>query len=884
MNTAPIRLVVCLSVWLAWTSPPLRGDEAAAGKPPLIRDVAQDGDGQVWGIAAGGLFRFIDGQWRGAAVNGLTAKNCFPLGLVRRADGAVVCLWRGSGEDRFFSVQRGTPGDPPTAIAAAIPHPGPGTPQLFADSRNNVWLTGSSPDICRLSPDGTVGCPHVISLEECAGQGQTDPGSTRVSGYNKVVACEDAQGRVYFHSEGLAVHYASLRSVLVCDGAAFTLRDPIPADYRHRQITVLAPKDAGHLWIGIFGDGLFTLDTATWQMERMPEQPAETRGSQEIFPRGADWFFVLRAASTTSPRSLWRLRAGRWDKLVDAVDASFLSDRQNRPWVRGTGGNFLGSSGNGLWFVPDDGSPRSLNWQQGFPLADPLRLVALADHDRWLGVDPHGEVWVGRPDDLLARAAASGDPRIAYVRSERDFFADERGHLWGLRAADTKTLSEWNGEKWISHDLPGADPSNDWYRRVMGVDRSQRVWLRDAGAQEHAILLYEPGPDRWQRFESLEKALEAQVPLGQAAELPVSEYSEDLARFGPHGQIGHLTGEEVIDWFDGEVWRHWRRGDLHGPDARYGFDGPPFFTPAGNLAINIHRSTWERRGENDWQPAAANLPGYADYEVRTPSARRLTLPPGAVTRTPESVVLDSRGVYWLTWHQQLYRCREGLCAPVFPPGEAQPFIDGRRLSGVLIDGRGNAFLRSRDRHEYVVLSAPGRPPRTSLEIVAPAGAGSPPDRRVIRLSTDAAPIEGKVRFDWRLDEGAWQALAAEGQAATVTLEALRGGPHRFEARSFDPALQTNAAPAATAFEIQVDSPAQIAGYIVTLAEPDDARRKEAVLALARRPELALPALRAARDKATDENERWWIDAALQQIEVNGGTASRAGSASAAARK
>jgi hypothetical protein len=39
----------------------------------------------------------------------------------------------------------------------------------------------------------------------------------------------------------------------------------------------------------------------------------------------------------------------------------------------------------------------------------------------------------------------------------------------------------------------------------------------------------------------------------------------------------------------------------------------------------------------------------------------------------------------------------------------------------------------------------------------------------------------------------------------------------------------------------------------------------AVAALLRQPALALPLLRSAREQA-DADQRWWIDAAIQQIE------------------
>jgi hypothetical protein len=67
------------------------------------------------------------------------------------------------------------------------------------------------------------------------------------------------------------------------------------------------------------------------------------------------------------------------------------------------------------------------------------------------------------------------------------------------------------------------------------------------------------------------------------------------------------------------------------------------------------------------------------------------------------------------------------------------------------------------------------------------------------------------------------------------------------------------------FEVKMDTLKQMAGLIQKLADPDFANRERAVAALARQPVIALPALKAARDK-TPEDQRWWIDAAIQEIE------------------
>jgi len=67
------------------------------------------------------------------------------------------------------------------------------------------------------------------------------------------------------------------------------------------------------------------------------------------------------------------------------------------------------------------------------------------------------------------------------------------------------------------------------------------------------------------------------------------------------------------------------------------------------------------------------------------------------------------------------------------------------------------------------------------------------------------------------------------------------------------------------FEVKVEPAQQVESLIARLGDPDFAQRKAAIEALARQPAAALPALKEARPKA-DDSTRWWIDAAIQQIE------------------
>ena len=69
-------------------------------------------------------------------------------------------------------------------------------------------------------------------------------------------------------------------------------------------------------------------------------------------------------------------------------------------------------------------------------------------------------------------------------------------------------------------------------------------------------------------------------------------------------------------------------------------------------------------------------------------------------------------------------------------------------------------------------------------------------------------------------------------------------------------------------KIELSDADRLARLLTQLKDADYEKREAAVRLLARHPETALPALRAARVSAAPENQ-WWIDAAIQEAEGSG---------------
>lgn len=843
--------------------------------PIGVEEALRDNAGGVWGIdrARHGLV-LLDGQgqWQPAMPSGL-APGMQPVCLVYHpGHGTVICLWKTDDTHYQYSEQVNQDS------RALTPFSLPGGQfvrriRLTGDSKGNLWLTLTGPDIYRIKSSGAAERLHHLSADECLPGSFEDGKPADVWGL--VSMCEDADGHGWFWTDHAYSGGAggAIRGVLRYDGANFVQHDLLPpGEHDQKRLIMLTQKDEQHLWFVPAGGGLCTIDIANPHTEQVAAPPDE--GSFTSFAEqnsSGDWLFITAQPGTKSACTLWRLTDGRhWDKLIDGVDALFEPDNQrDRLWVQGEHGNYLGSNGKGVWFLPVDGStPRQLDSRQAFSLASPHRLLNLSD-GRWLGVGADGRT---RTESLAALLPESGPPvKLKYqtMSIQTPFRADLRGHLWTTLTDNATNLYEWNGDRWIEHPFPSefaAEGYVIWYN----LDARGRVWLNARGDGSQTAV-YDPWTSSWQRFENLKQAVEAQGGRHDAELVPADSPCR-LPRFGPGGRICYLDGGFQFTYFDGHQWQQWNESQIKG-QQQGSYGGPPFFDRAGHASINIGKHTMEYVDDVGWQVTDFE-PGFAEWSQFLMGANRTPPPEFKLPFQSEQSTIDNQGTWWLLHDHTLYKARDGLCVPVFGSSTAQPFADGRSLGWAFVDPKGHAFLRSDNNvarnitAQVVTLASPGPPPQTTLAqggVFRESATNVPADRIIIRLSTDAKPIEGKARFSWRLDGGPWTPLAVDGSGSDLILDGLPGGPHHIEARSFDPSLQTDITPAVFGFEVHVDPQAQIAGYIAQLSDPDYARRNAAVAALAHQPALALPALQQARAQA-DEARRWWIDAAQQRIE------------------
>lgn len=438
--------------------------------------------------------------------------------------------------------------------------------------------------------------------------------------------------------------------------------------------------------------------------------------------------------------------------------------------------------------------------------------------------------------------------RSTELRIQDGWCLDNNGHIWSILASNGNILGEWNGERWLPHEIP-ADMRKDGISAVT-IDSRNRIWLLPNSIDMPAAFC-DSRDGKWQIFPKIETAFEA-------VKNDPPQFEQDHPNFyspaySPDRRcIAFLSKQWDVVYFDGSAWHHWRRGPEFAPGS-HGLDAP-FFDDDGRLSVTIAGDPWQLNDQGKWQQVKVKPRSSIRAEQESRRKPGIATPDGCVTDSPNSIALDNENTYWLTWQGKLYKSLPGICIRVFSEDEPDPFGDGRRIEKVWVDQHGNAFLKTGLYTCIMVtpkLPPPPKPPITMEKTAA--------DAVTVRFHGDS---RSKMQFRWHLDDEPWQLTKDK----TLLLDSLPNGSHALSATTIDEELQKSV-PAVKEFVIRIDSAKQIGRLIKQLAGHDPVKRESTVRALVRQPATALPALKTAREKAGSD-QRWWIDATIQEIERN----------------
>jgi hypothetical protein len=697
------------------------------------QDVAQDSGGQLWGAIGDGLYRWMPaGEWRRVpALAGVIGR---PDALAHLPSGAVACLWdRGDG-DHVLTAHRGAVSRVVARFSGFLR-----APHLFGDHAGNVWAMGLGGDIYRAS--ARVGdmspAEHVLTIADAdyyPGYQRSNFGGDqgREAGlfyHDPLYGAEDGQGRMCFWTDRLAGggNFAALRGILRWENGKLVHHASL-ADLPDKPLTWVARRDSGHLWVALENAGVYEVDAETLRGIPVPAPTLNAFQSvQKMFALGPDWYVVAGGSTNMHPGrldgTLWRLRAGRWRRLIDGLDSqTVFQDVTRRPVLQTAAGLWVGAFGSGAWLIPAGGGPPvQLDWHYGYRLANTDRLFALPPKTggvvafRWGAAN--GGVVVPAQTHLEARIALPPSGLVRTLMTNHPLVQDPGGRIWnldqppgGLPQAGTAraaNLSDWDGEKWTPHPLPvGADPAE---AAGLDCDSRGRLWLTPyLGAQPaRPVFIFDPAGVGWKRHRDYDSALLAQTDTPGLVIRAVA--------FSSGGRVAYRDDNWHLHFFDGHIWHVWARPDIIPHDTLFAFD-PPFFGHDGGLRVNIdhdgnlpdaQQKSWAWTADAGWHQSAYEG-GPDDFAAQTKKSLYMVPPKLPITPDTFSIAQDSLGTYWLTSGHVVYRATATESRAAFPPGLPTPFADGRRITGAMTDPQGGTFLLTENGNarEYVFVPPP----------------------------------------------------------------------------------------------------------------------------------------------------------------------------------
>lgn len=317
--------------------------------------------------------------------------------------------------------------------------------------------------------------------------------------------------------------------------------------------------------------------------------------------------------------------------------------------------------------------------------------------------------------------------------------------------------------------------------------------------------------------------------------------------FAGDGRIAYFQGK--LQYFDGERWRSWQSSQI---DPGLGFaTGRASLLAHGRLAVQFDRLKAVRYEWDGSEWATLKLPSDADSQ---PPPEPATLPEGVPAGAVRAEGAEPFEPWYCVIKGRLTRVSHGVAKTVFADPRLDPFSTVIRPEAVVRDARGNHLVKM--QNGGFVLAPIGTPPETQVRLAAT-------EDDSVTMAFAAPGMEG-ARFFWRIDGGAWQGPLLRPHE--VRVENLLPGPHRAEvvAMGFD--LMPDPTPAGLSFETHFSPEDSVQRQVAALSSADPAVRQRAVRQLARFPALAAPALHLARVNSPDDDTRWWMDAALQEVE------------------
>jgi hypothetical protein len=822
---------------------------APVGFSPDVDQEQIDSTGLVWAAKHYGsqLYTYDGQSWKTAA-NGLGPDGPAEFrGMATMADGAVVVVWIVQGQGLAVTRHLG----PSSTVLGAEKGDNQKIPNLIRptmDSKGRVWLGGSFPRIYRTDGKGGVTLVHKFVPEDFSSREKKRMITSDL--YNPIHCEEDGLGRMWVWSgtTGSIVNQwgknpnldssPSLHGIYLISGDKVELHDDLGA-IKGGDFYSVARFDNRHMIISDSENGVYKIDIESWRPENLPgSTPLELKNVHELFVDGSEIYAFDRLSGT----NLWRWSNEQWTDVVpDFENNSAGIGYSPRTWLRTKDGMVIQAFEHEAWFLPHTGPARTLSWKSTFPISKIKAIVQLKDGTFCVLVNESQIFYceIANPtNNGSSNRIVEVEPDVAWLSSK---------HIWMIPRKDSTALKEWDGKTWLIHPIPNKGRGDV----MLNEDEQGMIWVYNYDGSANVL---DPVKNQWQSFGRFDDCLAATkghpVHFQHSWRGPFPRYSSDKQ------QIAYYASTwQAVHYFNGSVWRFFKWTDISGWPGDVVLN-PPWFDAKDKLCVSTRANTmWQFDENGKWSSVPFIEHSSDDYDSPEKTKFRVdNLPEGCPIRNPHSIQTDNLGTFWFTKDTNLYRCIGDQCVSIFAPDEITPFNSTPYLLEVEVDSQGNAFIKTlaAETRRYLILAK--RPaPQTTIAL-----------KRMDEdsfIATFNPHSDGGTNFRWQLEDGPSQLIKTD----SLTLDHLANGSHILKVTAIDDQLNMDAMPSTAKFETKINPSRQMALLVAQLSDPDFSKRKLAVEALAWQPAVALPALRKVRESAT-EDQRWWIDAAIQECE------------------
>jgi hypothetical protein len=839
LTKLPVLLLAACAFALA------RGDDSPS---PTVDQEQIDSSGTVWAAKQykSGLYAYDGQTWKSVPTGLASDANAEFRGMATAPDGAVIATWFVKGEGLAVTRHSGST----TTLVGAEKDDKQDFPNLLHpqfDSKGNVWLSGCSPRVYKTDGNGGITLVHEFATDDFKSREKKRMITTDL--YNPLQVQEDGLGRMWVWSgttgSTITPHGTSpnldsspsLHGVYLISGDKVELHDQL-GPIEVGDFFAIVRLDDQHMVVSDSANGVYKVDIGNWKTESLPGNQIELRNVHELHVDGSDLYAIDRFRGG----DLYQWSGTQWNNLIPDLESSTAGiGYAPRTWIHADNGLIIQSFTHESWFLPKSGPPKMLSWKSSFPIPGVQAIVRLKNGIFCvIGSDSQVSFHeIPNPNDQTSsHRVIEVEPAAAWLPAK---------DIWMVPKADYGTLKVWDGKTWQAYTLPNKGRGDCF----LNEDDRGMVWIYN---NDGAADIFDPAKKQWTGLPRFDDCLAATkgnpVHFQHFWQAPFPRYSADKQRIAYYAAT-----KEELHYFDGSVWRIFKAPDITGWPGDGEFNAPWFDAKDKLTVSNRANVMWQYDENGQWASAPYISHPTDGYDPPTePKWIASDLQKQAMNGNPNSIRADSVRTYWYTANGNLYRCGADQWVSIFDPGEVTPLNSNPILLAVDLDSHGNVFINTlaAETHRFLIL-AKHPLPQTTIGLK--------------KLSEDSFTVtfgsnsSGILEFGWQLDDNQWVFT----KNPELILDHLSNGTHTIRAFAVDDQLNRDWFPATTQCEVKVDSAKQITMLIDQFKNPDYNIRKEAVAALSQQAKLSLPALLAAKATA-NEDELWWIDATLQEID------------------